>query len=135
MLTIKRDMDGNFQKCKARWVLREFQDKQKDDCQTDSPISSRPSFRLACQLAANGQWDFLHIDLKTAFLQGEAYGSDRVVYCQLPPEAGYEPHMVARLRRPAYGLNDAPRKWWNRLDSSLRGYGAKKGLFYFFFIL
>ena len=29
VLTIKRDMDGNFQKCKARWVLRGFQDKQK----------------------------------------------------------------------------------------------------------
>ena len=28
VLTIKRDKDGNFVKCKARWVLRGFQDKQ-----------------------------------------------------------------------------------------------------------
>ena len=25
--------------------------------------------------------------------------------------------------RPVYGLNDAPRRWWNRLDNSLRSWG------------
>ena len=29
VLTVKRDGNGNFDKCKARWVLRGFQDKQK----------------------------------------------------------------------------------------------------------
>ena len=43
--------------------------------------------------------------------------------CQLPPEAGYPTHIGARLKIPAYGLNDAPRRWWNRLDTSLRSYG------------
>ena len=27
VLTVKRDKEGNFQKCKAGWVLRGFQDK------------------------------------------------------------------------------------------------------------
>ena len=27
------------------------------------------------------------------------------------------------MRKPAYGMNDAPRRWWNRIDQSLRGYG------------
>ena len=49
----KRDKDGNFLKCKARWVLRGFQDRQKDIQQTDSPAASRPGFRLAIQLAAS----------------------------------------------------------------------------------
>ncbi len=31
VLTLKWDKDGNFIKCKARWVLRGFQDKQKFD--------------------------------------------------------------------------------------------------------
>ena len=31
--------------------------------------------------------------------------------------------MAARLKRAAYGLNDAPRLWWNRLDKALRSYG------------
>ena len=27
------------------------------------------------------------------------------------------------MKKPAYGLNDAPRRWWNILDSALRSYG------------
>ena len=110
-------------KCKARWVLRGFQDRQVWDLQTDSPTSTRPGFRLQCQVAANNKWDLTHIDLKTAFLQGDTFGADRSVVCQLPPEAGYKPWQAARLKRAAYGLNDAPRLWWNKLDKALRSYG------------
>jgi hypothetical protein len=63
------------------------------------------------------------MDLKTAFLQGEEYDNCRDVVCQLPPEAGHPPHIAARLKKPAYGMNDAPRRWWNKVDSSLRSYG------------
>ena len=123
VLTIKRDKEGNFVKCKARWVLRGFQDAQHWNLQTDSPTSTRPGFRLQCQAAAIHGHDVGHIDLKTAFLQGEAFDGTRDVVCQLPPEAGYPAYMGARLKRAAYGLNDAPRLWWNRLDKSLRSYG------------
>ena len=116
VLTVKRDKDGNFLKCKARWVLQGFLDKQKDDQQTDSPTASRPGFRMACQFAANGNHDLYHVDLRTAFLQGEAYDHLRDVICQLPSEAGHPPYIAARLKRPAYGLNDAPRRWWNIID-------------------
>ena len=71
VLTVKRDKDGSFQKTKARWVLRGFQDRQKDSQQTDSPTTTRPGFRLACQMIANNQWDFHHIDLKTGFYKGK----------------------------------------------------------------
>ena len=77
VLTVKKDKDGNFQKCKARWVLKGFQDKQKNTQQTDSPAASRAGFRCATQLAANNNWDLFHMDLKTAFLQGEAYDEPR----------------------------------------------------------
>ena len=70
VLTIKIDKDGNFKKFKARWVCRGFQDAQKWDLQTDSPTATRYGFRVACQHAASSFWDLLHIDLKTAFLQG-----------------------------------------------------------------
>ena len=123
VLTIKRNPDGSFQKCKARWVLRGFLDKQKDEQQTDSPTATRPGFRLACQLAAINGWDISHVDLKTAFLQGEQYDHMRDVICQLPPESGHPPYIGARLVKPAYGMNDAPRQWWNKIDKALRGYG------------
>ena len=51
VLTIKTDKRGNFLMGKARWVLRGFQDKQKEYQQTDSPASTRPGFRMSCQMA------------------------------------------------------------------------------------
>ena len=78
---------------------------------------------MTCQLATNKGWDLFQIDLKTAFLQGVSYDVSRHVRCQLPPEAGYPDHIGARMKRPAYGLNGAPRRWWNILDTSLRSYG------------
>ena len=55
VLTVKRGKYGECVKCKARWVLKGFQDKQKLDQQTDSPTSTRPGFRMTCQLAANNR--------------------------------------------------------------------------------
>ena len=52
----------NFLKCKARWVLRGFQDAQHWNLQTDSPTSTRPGFRLQCQAAAIYGYDIGHID-------------------------------------------------------------------------
>ena len=98
VLTVKKDKDGNFQKCKARWVLKSFQDKQKNTQQTDSPAASRAGFRCATQLAANYSWDLYHMDLKTAFLQGEAYDETRDIMCQIPPEYGYRRISVLGLR-------------------------------------
>ena len=123
VLTVKRDRDGKFQKCKARWVLRGFQDRQKDAQQTDSPTSTRLGLRPLCQNAASNGWSIRHIDLKTAFLQGESYAPDRDVVCQLPPEAGKPWYLAARLKKPAYGVNDAPRKWWSRLDAAVKTMG------------
>ena len=61
----------------------------------------------------------MHIDLKTAFLQCESYDDARDVVCQLPPEPGLPSYIGARLKKPAYGMNDAPRRWWNRVDKVL----------------
>ena len=110
-------------KCKARWVLRGFQDRQKDEQQTDSPPASRSGFRLAVQQAANKRWNLFHMDLKTAFLQGEAYDKTRDILCQIPPETGYPPYIAALMKKPACGLNDAPRQWWNVVDSALKKFG------------
>ena len=40
-------------------------------------------------------WDLLHIDLKTAFLQGELYDLERrVIHVQLPTDIGLPPYLV-----------------------------------------
>ena len=117
VLTIKTDKQGNFLTAQARLVLRGFQDKQKEYQQTDSPASTRPGFRMDCQMAASKGW------IKSAFLQGQCHVVNRDVVCRLPPEAGHPPYIAARLESPAYGMNGASRRWWNILDTALCSYG------------
>ena len=64
------------------------------------------------------------MDIKTAFLQGDRYDDTRNVLTALPKETGYPPHMAARMKKPANDFNDAPRRWFNIIDSSLRQYGC-----------
>ena len=54
---------------------------------------------MRIQMAASKGWDLFHIDLKTAFLQGQPYDVNRDVVCQLPPEAGHPPYIAARLKK------------------------------------
>ena len=77
---------------------------------------------MSCQVA-DSRWNLFHIDLKTAFHQGQSCDVNRDVACQLPPEAGHPPHIAARLKKLAYGINDAPRRWWNILEKALCSYG------------
>ena len=116
MLTIKTDKQGDFLKTKARLVLKGFQDKQKENQQTDSAASTRPGVRMSCQMAVSKSWNIFRVDLKTAFLQRQSYGVNRDVVCQLPREAGHSLFIGSRLKKLA------PR-WWNILDKALSGYG------------
>ena len=95
----------------------------KGEQQTDSPTASRPGFRLACQRGANYRLPFYQVDLKTAFLVGESYGNRRDIVRALPPEAGHPPHIGARVKKPAYGLNDAPLRWWDIIDGAIHKAG------------
>jgi len=71
-------------------------------------------------------WDLLHLDLKTAFLQGETYSLDRrVIHVQLPTDRGLPPYLVGLCTGSVYGLADAPRRWWNRLDKFLISLGIQ----------
>ena len=77
------DKQGNFLRATARWVLRGFQETQKDYLQVDSPASRRPGFRMSCQMTTSKSWDLFHNDLKTAVLQGQFDVMNRDVVCQL----------------------------------------------------
>ena len=74
---------------------------------------------MSCQVAARKFGILFHIDLKIAFLQGQSYDVNRDVVCQLPPEASHPPYIAARLKKPAKGMNNASRRWWNILDKAL----------------
>ena len=124
VLTIKTARQGNLLKAKARLVLRCFQDKQKEYQQTDSPASTRPGFSDELPDGSQQKFGtFFHIDLKTAVLQGQSLYGNLDVVCQFSPEAGHPPYIAARLKKPTYDMNDAPRRWWDILDKAPCCYG------------
>ena len=56
------------------------------------------------------------MDVKSAFLNGVL---KEEVYMEQPPsyEVVGEEHKVYRLKRTLYGVKQAPRAWYNRIDS------------------
>ncbi|CAN0487416.1 unnamed protein product [Discosporangium mesarthrocarpum] len=76
------------------------------------------SVRLLLSLAAEYNWDLVHLDVKTAFLQSEL---KEEIYVWQP--RGFEEHgpsgapYACRLRRSLYGLCQSP-AWRTRVCTS-----------------
>jgi hypothetical protein len=70
-------------------------------------------------------WEVHHLDVKSAFLNGELAEE---VYVRQPP--GFvrngEESKVLRLKMALYGLRQAPRAWYAKLDGSLATLGFVK---------
>ena len=61
-------------------------------------------------------------DAKTAFLQGSV--GDQELICEpiaeLSQALGLEHQQCVRLRKSVYGLIDAPRAWWERVETDMK---------------
>ena len=106
-------------KAKARLVARGFQDKDIDLLDTSSPTCSKTNVRMALVIASSMGWTPNSIDISTAFLQGKPL--ERTVYLK-PPSTHYDgpPNVLWKLRKSVYGLNDAPRLWFESLTDLLK---------------
>ena len=76
------------------------------------------SVRLLLALAAAKDWRVYHLDIKSAFLNGELA---ETVFVRQPPGFAVKgaEHRVLRLRKVLYGLQQAPRAWNAKLDVTL----------------
>ena len=74
-------------------------------------------------MVASKSWNIFTSIFNQIFLQGQSKSNNRDVVCQLTREAGHPPYIAARLKKLSYGMNDAPRHWWNVLDKALCSYG------------
>ena len=106
---------------KARLVARGFEE-DSTQLTKDSPTCSRESLRLLFAAAATNKWNIQSIDISSAFLQGNEL--ERDVYL-IPPKDIRKPGVIWKLNRCIYGLNDAPRAWYNRVSAEMRSLGAK----------
>ncbi len=103
---------------KARLCARGFEEQQ--DFRTDSPTCKRESVRIVLSVIASNKWMLNSIDIKRAFLQGNAI--DRVVFIRPPKEACTD--KIWCLKKCVYGLADAPRKWYLTFSEKLLELGC-----------
>ena len=95
-------------KTKARLVARGFEEDSSAMIK-DSPTCDRESLRMVFIVGSIMYWEIQSIDISAAFLQGRKL--EREIYLR-PPSDVCPRTEVWRLKRCIYGLNDAPRSWY-----------------------
>jgi hypothetical protein len=103
--------------------LRGFSQRSDIDFdETFSPVVKPATVRTVLSLALSRNWPIHQLDAKNAFLHGTL---SETVYCSQAfgfTDAAH-PDFVCRLNRSLYGLNQAPRAWYNRFASFLLSLG------------
>ncbi|CAI7847287.1 unnamed protein product, partial [Closterium sp. NIES-53] len=104
---------------KARYVARGFSQRQGVDFfQTFSPTPKMTTLRILLHIAAQRDYKLHSLDFSTAFLQGSLHEE---IWLRRPP--GFTGSFPAgtqwSLRRPVYGLRQAPREWHDTLRTTL----------------
>ena len=123
---LKRDERGDIVKHKARLVAKGYVQRQGIDFEeVFAPVARMESVRLVLAVAAHNGWLVHHMDVKSAFLNGELAEE---VYVTQPPgfSAEGKEHMVLKLNKALYGLRQAPRAWNAKLDTSLTELGFRR---------
>jgi hypothetical protein len=119
---LKRDKAGAIVKHKARLVAHSFlQQEGIDSYDAFAPVARIESVRLLA-LAAQEGWHIHHMDVKSSFLNDDL---KEEVNVQQPPGFAIpdKEGKVLRLRKARYRLQQAPRAWNTKLDSTLKMMG------------
>ncbi|CAI7923040.1 unnamed protein product [Closterium sp. NIES-54] len=108
---------------KARYVARGFSQQQGVDFfETFSPTLKMTTLRVLLHVAAQRDYELLSLDFSTAFLEGSLHEE---IWLRRPP--GFTGSFPAgtqwSLRRPVYGLRQAPREWHDTLRTTLAALG------------
>ncbi|CAI7867069.1 unnamed protein product [Closterium sp. NIES-54] len=108
---------------KARYVARGFSQRQGVDFfQTFSPTMKMTTLRVLLHVAAQRDYELHSLDFSTAFLQGSLHEE---IWLRRP--LGFTRSFPAgtqlSLRRPVYGLRQAPREWHDTLRTTLAALG------------
>ncbi|CAI7829025.1 unnamed protein product, partial [Closterium sp. NIES-53] len=108
---------------KARYVARGFSQRQGVDYfQTFSPTPKMTTLRVLLHVAAQCDYELHSLDFSTAFLQGSLHEE---IWLRRPPgfTGSFPPGTQWSLRRPVYGLRQAPREWHDTLMTTLAALG------------
>ncbi|CAI7921468.1 unnamed protein product, partial [Closterium sp. NIES-54] len=89
---------------------------------TFSPTPKMTTLRVLLHVAAQHDYELHSLDFSTAFLQGSL---QEEIWLRRPPgfTGSFAPGTQWSLRRPVYGLRQAPREWHNILRTTLASLG------------
>ena len=120
---VKRDSKGRILGHKARLVVKGYAQREVIDFgEIFSPVVRMESIRILIAIDAQGKWELHHLDVKTAFLNGEIKEDIYITQPEGFEEKGKEDHIL-KLQKALYGLKQAPRAWNSNLNEVL----LKKG--------
>ncbi|CAI7839986.1 unnamed protein product [Closterium sp. NIES-53] len=103
---------------KARYVVRGFSQRQGVDFfYTFSPTPKMTTLRIMLHVAAQRDDELHSLDFSTAFLQGSLHEE---IWLRRPPSisGSFPAGTQWSLRRPVYGLRQAPREWHGTLRTT-----------------
>ncbi|CAI7731541.1 unnamed protein product [Closterium sp. NIES-54] len=106
-----------------RYVARGFSQRQGVDFfQTFSPTPKMTTLRVLLHVAAHRDYELHLLDFSTAFLQGSLHEE---IWLRRPSGStgSFPAGTQWSLRRPVYGLRQAPREWHNTLRTTLAALG------------
>ena len=119
----EKEVDGK-RVVKARLTVRGDQE-ETSGVRKDSPTVRKGNIKIFAAIAAKEGWEIKTCDVTAAFLQGVSIERDVFI---LPPPERRVPGVLWRLKKPVYGLVDAPRGWHKALDGEFMHTGCTKCL-------
>jgi hypothetical protein len=110
-------VDGQISIYKARLIAKGFQQVHGIDYdETFTPVAKMDSIRLTLSIAVAKGWEVHHMDMKNAFLHGDLFED---IYMEQPQGFMHDSSLVYRLKKSLYGLKQALRAWYAKMDSYL----------------
>lgn len=120
---LKKDTKGEIIKYKARIITKGYIQRQGVDfAEVFAPMTRLEIVRLLLDLSAKNGWKVHHLDVKSAFLNGD---QKEEVYVMQPKgfEKPGQERLVYKLSKALYGLFQASRVWYSKLSRCLERMG------------
>jgi hypothetical protein len=118
---INTKADGSIQRYKVCLVARGFQQAYGRDYEENfTPVAHMTTVHTLIAVVAHYSWTLSQMDVKNVFLHGDLHEE---VYMQPPPSVEVPMGHDCHLRRALYGLQQAPRAWFERFSSVVTAAG------------
>ena len=119
----KLNENGEVDKCMARLVVKGYaQQHGIDYTKVFAPVARWDTIRMIIALVARNSCSVYQFDVKSDFLHGDL---NEAVFVEQPQDYGKkgEEYKVYKLKKALYGIKQAPRAWYNRIEA----YFVKEG--------